>query len=136
LWSEDVPGAEIHRRLPAQYGGSALSRRSVYKWIEKFQHVRTSIKDEKKSTTSIHIHYWQQRRGRLCHDSGKPSDYHLFGPLKDALRGRRFTSDEEVKEAVNEWLAVLSNFFCGNPKACGTLEQMHWKAQVLCWKII
>ena len=22
-----------------------------------------------------------------------PSDYHLFGPLKQALRGRRFTSD-------------------------------------------
>ena len=22
-----------------------------------------------------------------------PSDYHLFGPLKDVLRGRRFTSD-------------------------------------------
>ena len=29
------------------------------------------------------------------------SDYHLFGPLKEALRGRRFTSDQEVKEAVH-----------------------------------
>ena len=27
-----------------------------------------------------------------------PSDYHLFGPLKEALRGRRFTLDQEVKE--------------------------------------
>ena len=35
-----------------------------------------------------------------------PSDYYLFGPLKDALRGRRFTSDEEVKEAVHKWLAA------------------------------
>jgi len=26
LWSEGVPGAEIHRRLPAQYGASALPR--------------------------------------------------------------------------------------------------------------
>jgi len=34
-----------------------------------------------------------------------PSDYHLFGPLKDALRGRRFTSDEEVKEAC--WSDLL-----------------------------
>ena len=33
-----------------------------------------------------------------------PSDYHIFGPLKEALRGRRFTSDEEVKEAVRTWL--------------------------------
>jgi len=41
-----------------------------------------------------------------------PSDYHLFGPLKDALRGCRFTSDKGVKEAVHEWLAAQpKNFF-------------------------
>ena len=41
-----------------------------------------------------------------------PSDYHLFGPLKDALRGRRFTSDEEgVKKAVHEWLAAQPKTF-------------------------
>ncbi|XP_023715680.1 uncharacterized protein LOC111868870 [Cryptotermes secundus] len=41
-----------------------------------------------------------------------PSDYHLFGPLKEALRGRRFTSDQEVKEAVHAWLAAqLKTFF-------------------------
>jgi len=28
-----------------------------------------------------------------------PSDYHIFGPLKEALRGRRFASDEEVSGA-------------------------------------
>ena len=33
-----------------------------------------------------------------------PSDYHTFGPLKEALHGPRFTSDEEVKEAVHTWL--------------------------------
>jgi hypothetical protein len=31
-----------------------------------------------------------------------PSDFHLFWPLKDALRGRHFRS---VKEAVHDWLA-------------------------------
>jgi len=40
-----------------------------------------------------------------------PSDYHLFGPLKDALTGRRFTSDEGVKEAVHEWLAAQAKTF-------------------------
>jgi hypothetical protein len=39
------------------------------------------------------------------------SHYHLFGPFKGALRGRRFTSDEEVKEAVDEWLAAQSKTF-------------------------
>ena len=33
-----------------------------------------------------------------------PSDYHIFGPLKEALRGSRFASDEEVKKAVHIWL--------------------------------
>jgi len=33
-----------------------------------------------------------------------PSDFHLFGPLKNALRGRRFAADDEVKEAVHDWL--------------------------------
>jgi len=33
-----------------------------------------------------------------------PRDYHIFGPLKEALRGRRFASDEGVKEAVHTWL--------------------------------
>jgi hypothetical protein len=39
------------------------------------------------------------------------SDYHLFGPLKEALRGRRFTSDKELKEAVHGWLAARPKTF-------------------------
>jgi hypothetical protein len=33
-----------------------------------------------------------------------PSDFHLFGPLKDALRGTRFEDDESVIRAVRTWL--------------------------------
>jgi hypothetical protein len=33
-----------------------------------------------------------------------PSDYHLFGPLKNALRGRRFYTGKEVREGVHKWL--------------------------------
>ena len=33
-----------------------------------------------------------------------PSDFHVFGPLNEALRGRHFSSDDEVKEAVHSWL--------------------------------
>ena len=40
-----------------------------------------------------------------------PSDYHLFGPLKEALRGRRFTTDQELKEAVHAWLAAQPKIF-------------------------
>jgi len=33
-----------------------------------------------------------------------PSDFHLFGPLKEALRGRRFSCDDDVKAPVHQWL--------------------------------
>jgi hypothetical protein len=36
----------------------------------------------------------------------------LFGPLKEALRGHRFTLAQEVKEMVRAWLtAQLRTFF-------------------------
>lgn len=33
-----------------------------------------------------------------------PSDYHIFGPLKEALGGKKFSTDDEVKTAVHAWL--------------------------------
>ena len=34
-----------------------------------------------------------------------PCDFHVFGPLKKHLKGRRFASDEEVQEEVADWIA-------------------------------
>ena len=44
LWSEGSSGAETHKRLLAQYGDNALSKRTVHEWIEKFKNGRTSVK--------------------------------------------------------------------------------------------
>ena len=33
-----------------------------------------------------------------------PSDFFLFGPLKDFLRGQKFNDDDEVKAAVRSWV--------------------------------
>jgi len=33
-----------------------------------------------------------------------PSDFHVFGPLKEHLGGQKFKSDEGVQSAVHEWL--------------------------------
>ena len=33
-----------------------------------------------------------------------PSDYHLFGPLKEHLGGKRFRNKKEVIQDVQEWL--------------------------------
>jgi hypothetical protein len=40
-----------------------------------------------------------------------PSDYHLFGSLTEALRGHRFTSDQEPQEGVHAWLAAQPKTF-------------------------
>ena len=40
-----------------------------------------------------------------------PSDYHLFGPMKEALRGNRYSTDDEVKAAIKGWLREQSADF-------------------------
>ena len=40
-----------------------------------------------------------------------PSDFHMFGPLKEAMVGKKFRSDEEVRHAVHEWLRGLPKVF-------------------------
>jgi histone-lysine N-methyltransferase SETMAR len=39
-----------------------------------------------------------------------PSDYFLFRVMKKFLRGKRFSSGEEVKEAVTTWFEELSKY--------------------------
>ena len=42
-----------------------------------------------------------------------PSDFHLFGPLKDFLRGQHFPIDEALKRTVRTWCRnVDKKFFC------------------------
>jgi hypothetical protein len=33
-----------------------------------------------------------------------PSDYHLFSPLKDTIRGKKFEDDKEAISKVKRWL--------------------------------
>jgi histone-lysine N-methyltransferase SETMAR len=40
-----------------------------------------------------------------------PSDYYLFGPLKNHLCGKRFADDEEAEMEVQKWLRQLSKDF-------------------------
>lgn len=40
-----------------------------------------------------------------------PSDYHLFGPLKDHLGGTKFDTDEDVRNAVQKWLHTMPETF-------------------------
>ena len=41
-----------------------------------------------------------------------PSDFHLFGPMKEHLWGQKVANDDEVMEAVQSWLkATPKSFF-------------------------
>jgi hypothetical protein len=40
-----------------------------------------------------------------------PSDFHLFGPLRNYLGGKHFTDDEEVETEMRKWLRQQSKDF-------------------------
>ena len=40
-----------------------------------------------------------------------PSDFHLFGPMKEHFRGQKFADDDEVMEAVQSWLKAKPKSF-------------------------
>jgi len=40
-----------------------------------------------------------------------PSDFHIFGPLKDYLRGQKFEDDDSVQTATRAWFRQYSPDF-------------------------
>jgi hypothetical protein len=41
-----------------------------------------------------------------------PDDFHLYGPLKNYLGGKRFADDEEAETELQKWLRQQSEDFC------------------------
>ena len=63
LWSEGSSGTKIHQRLLAQYGDNALSKTTVYEWIEKFKTGRymsglRSLKFSSDESVQKAVHQW------------------------------------------------------------------------------
>jgi hypothetical protein len=64
-----------------------------------------------------------------------PSDFHLFGPMKEHLWCQKFADDIEVMEAVQSWLKATPKgffFFRGHPQACRQVDQVCCEAGGLC----
>jgi len=40
-----------------------------------------------------------------------PSDFHLFGPMKEHLRRHKFADDDKIMEAVQSWLKAMPKSF-------------------------
>jgi len=66
-----------------------------------------------------------------------PSDFHLFGPMKEHLRGQKFADDDEVMEAVQSCLKGTPKKLSsrGHPQACGHVYQVYCEAGGLRRKI-
>jgi hypothetical protein len=47
---------------------------------------------------------------RRTRQTSPPSNFHVFGPLKEAMGGKSFRSDEEVQQVVHEWLSAKRIF--------------------------
>jgi hypothetical protein len=67
-----------------------------------------------------------------------PSDFDLFGPLKEALRGqRRFVNYDKLHEAVHDCLHTQLKicYFDAFKKACRSTGKMQWETGRQCWEI-
>jgi hypothetical protein len=103
LFAEGIKPVEIIRRMQARYSDNCLSRSEIYEWIEHhFKKGRSCVCDEERlgrpSTSRIGNSIQAlERRVRRC------GGFHAFGPTKETLRGRTFSFDEEVIDAVQNW---------------------------------
>jgi hypothetical protein len=61
-----------------------------------------------------------------------PSDFHVSGPLKEAMGGKSFRFDEEVQQAMHEWLHSQPKEFVSRgrhalPKRRNTCNGSQWR---------
>ncbi|KAJ4445731.1 hypothetical protein ANN_12416 [Periplaneta americana] len=96
LVKEEKSAAEIHLRLQRAYGDVCMGASSVRRWVEHFEDGNTSIQDERRSgrprTAST-------ERNKKDPDLA-PSDYDLFGSVKEQLRGQRYETLEDTRKAL------------------------------------
>ncbi|GFR58028.1 histone-lysine N-methyltransferase SETMAR [Elysia marginata] len=56
------------------------------------------------STRETIVSFWWATPLHLSYSPDlAPSDYHLFDPMKQGLRGKHYRNDEEAKNAVKTW---------------------------------
>jgi len=95
-----------------------MSRRQVYEWTENFKKGVTSVEDSRRpgpavtedNIAAVENVKLEIRRVTVKEVASLP-DFHVFGPLKDALSGTQFRDDDEVRSAVHEWLRTLPKGF-------------------------
>jgi hypothetical protein len=102
---------EIIRRMQAEYCDNCLSRSKIYEWIDHFRKGKNFCVRWGEIRKAVNVKDWEQYSNRWKNGTGKHTNhsgrqwggFHMSGPMKGALTGRRFSSDEEVTGAVQNW---------------------------------
>ncbi|BFZ08224.1 hypothetical protein BsWGS_11263 [Bradybaena similaris] len=118
--------------MKVQYGDSCLCQRKVYEWVDRFFNRRDKVSDKKRSLLSkgalllhdnnlphtaahpvdtLQILQFEVLKHPAYNPDFAPSDFNLFGPMKEHLRGQRFADDNEVMSAVQTWLLATPKSF-------------------------
>jgi hypothetical protein len=115
--------SEIHRQLVEVYGANVTSRHG-----NTFGFGALPLITAANRTRELLRRYnWEVLNHPPYSPDLAPSDFHLFGPSKKHLGGRRFATDGEVQQAVMSWLQALeTDFFYAGTNASASMGIM-WK---------
>jgi len=116
LVKEEIPATEIHQRLQRAYGSLCMGASSVRRWVKHFKDGNTNIQDQPRSgrprTASAERN--KKRVDEIIQDDRRvtvDTDYHLFGFVKDQLRGQRYKTTEAIQKAVRQCLRMAGTEF-------------------------
>jgi hypothetical protein len=104
LFAEGVKPVEIIRQMQAQYSDNFLSPSKIHEWIDHFKKGRISVCDEKRSgrTSASRTEHIIQTVERMVRENRR---------IKEVLKVRRFSSEEEDSASVQNWLKTQPEKF-------------------------
>ena len=91
----------VHSKLPRIRSGKIHKR-------PLFLQDNTRVHTAKGFMAKLRYLKWQLLPHPAYTQDLAPSDFHLFGPLKDSFRDRRFKCESELKSAVNKVIKIMS----------------------------
>jgi transposase len=110
LWGKGLNAKDIHKEIVLVYGHRKRPGKLARGVL--FHHDNARPHTARATQERIQELQWELLEHPPYSPDLDPSDFHLFGPLKNHLRGKSFTDDEEVETEVWKWLRQQSNHFC------------------------
>ena len=112
LSAEGVSGTDIYSRMKNVYGTECMSHTAVFRWSSDFCHGRVSTADMLRPGQA-HVVIAQESIAAvnsLVRENRRITTREI-ADKKKALKGRRFTDNDEVRETVEEWFRTQPKTF-------------------------